>query len=138
MAFKIEGLAPMLSVFDMPRSIAFYRDVLGFELALTSRPREGDDFDWGLLRHGGMELMLNTAYDKGARPPAPDSERTRIHEDAALFFACRDLDALYEHLRAHGIAAKPPTVAYYGMKQVWLSDPDGYTICFQWRADEAH
>jgi len=26
------------------------------------------------------------------------------------------------------------TVAPYGMKQMYLADPDGYGICFQWTA----
>jgi hypothetical protein len=35
---------------------------------------------------------------------------------------------------AHGVDAKFPTVAPYGMKQLYLKDPDGYVICFQWPA----
>jgi hypothetical protein len=27
---------------------------------------------------------------------------------------------------------QPPKVAWYGMKQLYLRDPDGYLICFQW------
>lgn len=130
MSIKLEGFAPLLQVFDMPRSLGFYRDVLGFEVVRQSRP--GDDSDWGLLKLDGIELMLNTAYERDARPAAPDPGRVTAHEDAALFFGCRDLDAAYAHLRAHGVAAKEPTVAPYGMKQVWLHDPDGYVICLQW------
>jgi catechol 2,3-dioxygenase-like lactoylglutathione lyase family enzyme len=136
MAFQIEHLASMLMVFDMPRSVTFYRAVLGFEVVATSPPRNTDDFDWGLLRRDGWEVMLNTAYDHDVRPPAPDAGRIAAHEDTALFFACRDLDAIYAHLRAHGITAKEPTIAPYGMRQVWLHDPDGYVICFQWRAEK--
>jgi glyoxylase I family protein len=44
MALEVQGFAPMVSVFDMPRSLAFYRDVLGFEVVSTSEPRRGDDF----------------------------------------------------------------------------------------------
>jgi glyoxylase I family protein len=135
--FTIEGLAPLLQVFDMPRSITFYRDVLGFEVVATSPPRGSDDFDWGLLRLNGMELMLNTAYESDARPPAPGLARLAAHDDTTLFFGCRDLDALYAHLCAHGVAASPPQIAPYGMKQLWLRDPDGYGICFQWRATDA-
>jgi hypothetical protein len=29
----------------------------------------------------------------------------------------------------------PPTVAWYGMKQLYMKDPDGYVICFQCAAD---
>ena len=138
MTFKIDGLAPLLQVFDMPQSIAFYRDVLGFEVVATSPPRSEDDFDWGLLRLNGMELMLNTAYEANARPPAPDPRRFAAHDDTAIFFGCRDLDAVYAHLRSHGVEANEPTVAHYGMKQVWLKDPDGFVICFQWPANDAN
>jgi glyoxylase I family protein len=27
---------------------------------------------------------------------------------------------------------RPPRVAWYGMKQLYLTDPDGFEICFQW------
>ena len=39
MGVEIRGMAPLLQVFDMPASIAFYRDVLGFEVVTTSSPR---------------------------------------------------------------------------------------------------
>ena len=32
MSIEIEGIAPLIFVFDMPASVHFYRDVLGFEL----------------------------------------------------------------------------------------------------------
>jgi hypothetical protein len=35
MAIEIQGMAPPLQVFDMPTSIKFYRDVLGFEVEST-------------------------------------------------------------------------------------------------------
>ena len=74
MVIEIRGMAPLLQVFDMPTSIAFYRDVLGFEVAATSAgPKPpSDQFGWALLRVNGVELMVNTAYDDDARPPAPD------------------------------------------------------------------
>lgn len=133
MSLDIRGMAPLLQVFDMPASIRFYRDVLGFEVASTSEP-DGNHFDWALLRRGEMELMLNTAYERDSRPPAPDAARTAGHRDTALFFGCPDVDAAYAHLRANGVEAEAPVVQSYGMKQVYLKDPDGYTICFQWPA----
>jgi len=67
MTLDIRGLAPLLQVFDMPASIHFYRDILGFEVVNTSRP--GEDFGWALLRLNGVELMLTTAYENDERPP---------------------------------------------------------------------
>ena len=133
MAIEIQGMAPLLQVFDMPTSIKFYQDVLGFEVESTSKPR-GGHFDWALLKLNGVELMLNTAYEQDARPLAPDSARFAAHDDTAIYFGCPDVDGAYAYLRARGVAAKEPKVAPYGMKQLYVSDPDGYNLCFQWPA----
>ena len=82
----------------------------------------------------GVELMLNTAYEDEARPPAPDSARTAAHDDTAIYLGCPDLDAAYAHLRSRGMNVNEPKVAPYGMKQVYVHDPDGYNLCFQWPA----
>ncbi|HEX2080872.1 MAG TPA: VOC family protein [Longimicrobium sp.] len=137
MPIEIRGMAPLLAVFDMPASIRFYRDVLGFDVVQTSQPRRPDDqVGWALLRREGVELMLNAAYDAGERPAAPDPARVAAHRDTALFFGCRDLDAAYAHLRAHGADPEPPFVQGYGMRQLYVRDPDGYTLCFQWPASQ--
>jgi glyoxylase I family protein len=134
MAISVEGLAPLVQVFDMPTSLAFYRDKLGFSVAAQSQTDSGDDCDWVLLRLNDAELMLNTAYEKEHRPAEPDPARIAAHEDTALYFGCRDVEGAYAHLLARGVDAKPPEVAAYGMKQLYLKDPDGYVICFQWPA----
>lgn len=134
MAIDIRGLAPLLQVFDMPTSVDFYRGILGFELVTTSRP--GDHFDWALLRLNGVDLMLNTAYEADERPPAPDPARVAAHADTVLFFGCADLDGAYRRLRAKGLPVKEPSVAHYGMKQLNITDPDGYNLCFQWPATQ--
>jgi glyoxylase I family protein len=133
MGIEIRGTAPLLQVFDMPTSIAFYRDVLGFEVVTTSKP-QGEHFDWALLRLQGVELMLNTAYEQDARPPAPDPARIAAHDDTTIYFGCPDVDAAYIHLRARGVVAGEPKTAHYGMRQLYLHDPDGYNLCFQWAA----
>jgi glyoxylase I family protein len=38
MPLQVEGVAPLFQVFDMPASIHFYRDLLGFEVINTSKP----------------------------------------------------------------------------------------------------
>jgi catechol 2,3-dioxygenase-like lactoylglutathione lyase family enzyme len=136
MTLQIEGMAPLIQVFDMPTSVAFYRDALGFEVVTTSPPRGRDDFDWGLLRRGDVTLMLNTAYERDSRPPRPDPSRVAAHQDTALFFGCPDVDAAYAELRAKGVEARAPHDAPYGMRQLYLKDPDGYEVCLQWPTDK--
>jgi len=42
------------------------------------------------------------------------------------------VDAAYAHLLARGVAVKETKVAHYGMRQFYVSDPDGYNLCFPW------
>jgi glyoxylase I family protein len=135
MPIETTGICPLLQVFDMPTSIQFYRDVLEFQLVSHAPLRGPDEFGWCLLKNSdGSELMLNTSYDYGERPPEPDAARVSAHGDTCLYFGCPDVDAAHLHLLDKGLSIPPPKVAWYGMKQLYFTDPDGYGICFQWRA----
>ena len=37
----------------------------------------------------------------------------------------------FDYLLQYGVSAKPPIITDYGMKQLYLKDPDGYDICLQ-------
>ena len=41
------------------------------------------------------------------------------------------MDSAYEYLQKLGVNLPPPVTAYYGMRQLHLTDPDGFGICFQ-------
>jgi len=132
---EIKGLAPLLQVYDMPTSVHFYRDLLGFELVESSPPYQPGRFHWCLLRLNDTELMLNTAYEYDhERPPVRESAGVVAHGDTTIYFGCPDVDGAYRQLRAKGLDLKEPKVAPYGMKQLYLTDPDGYGLCFQWKA----
>jgi catechol 2,3-dioxygenase-like lactoylglutathione lyase family enzyme len=135
MPIEMRGVCPLLQVYDMPTSVRFYRDILGFEIHENSKPVADDDFGWCWLKCGdGTEIMLNTAYDYGERPEHRDNAREAGHRDVCLYIGCRDVDGAYEHLHAKGLKVNEPKVAWYGMKQLYVTDPDGFGVCFQWRA----
>jgi catechol 2,3-dioxygenase-like lactoylglutathione lyase family enzyme len=136
-AIDVRGFCTLLQVFDMPTSLRFYRDVLGFEIRERSHPGAGDRVEWCYLRLNDAELMLNTAYEEPERPPASDRTRLAAHSDTCLYFGCPDVDAAHRYLRAQGLAAEEPKISHYGMKQLYVSDPDGYRLCFRWRAQES-
>jgi catechol 2,3-dioxygenase-like lactoylglutathione lyase family enzyme len=136
MAIEVDGVSPLVQVFDMPRSIRFYRDVLGFAVTGRSPAMSGDpdDVNWAMLQLSDATIMLNTAYDPEEVPAEPEAARWSGHQDTCLYFGCPDVDAAYRHIVAQGVDVDPPKVAWYGMKQLYLKDPDGFGICFQSRA----
>src|SRR5260370_33117316 len=89
MTLDVRGLTLLLQVYDMPTSVRFYRDLLGFQLVTTSPSLGKDRFHWALLRLDHAELMLNTAYEfDSERPAEPDLARTAAHDDTGLVFSC--------------------------------------------------
>lgn len=128
------GLTPLLGVFDMPTSLRFYCDLLGFEIVSASpevETREGRFSHWTWLRLGSAELMLNTQFDSNERPEDSDPARISAHADSVLYVGCTDVDAAHATLTRRGLPAEPPTVAPYGLRVFGVRDPDGYTIVFQ-------
>jgi catechol 2,3-dioxygenase-like lactoylglutathione lyase family enzyme len=118
----------------MNESVGFYCDQLGFEIVQHSGvvdTPEGRFFHWAWLRLGGAHLMLNTAYDEGERPPAREPARQSAHGDTGLFFDCPNVDAMAALLRVRGVEVEGPANAPYGMRQLSVTDPDGYGLCFQ-------
>src|SRR3954469_8986587 len=113
---ELNALTPLIQVFNMPRALAFYRDLLGFEIAADSG--NGDDSSWVWLRLNDIDLMLNDQYEPGNVPTVPPHERTKWHHDTCLYFGCEDVDAAFVYLTSKGIKANPPKVAPYGMKQL--------------------
>ena len=122
---RLDPAVPLLQVFDMPTSLRFYCDVLGFEVVDKTDP----DW-WAMIRLGGATLMLNTAYEDGRRPPKADPKRVRGHKDVSLYFEFGDLDGLHAHLRSKGCDVKSPAKTSYGLMQMNVTDPDGYELCF--------
>lgn len=131
MSFSPLGLTPLIGVFDMPRSLAFYRDLLGFSVVSASpevETNEGRFSHWMWLRFGGADLMLNTQYDSNERPL---EEPGKTHKDAVFYIHCSNVELAYEEVTGRGLKAERPKMAPYGLKLFSAEDPDGYTIVFQ-------
>jgi ankyrin repeat protein/uncharacterized glyoxalase superfamily protein PhnB len=130
MAITIQNITAMFWVYDMHQSVAFYRDVLGFELVDNYAP--GRHFYWAMLKHGDARLMLNAKYEDAHRPATPP--QVAGHKDVTLYLGCPNVDEVYADLRAKGYPAKEPETTFYGMRQLHVIDPDGFELCFQHRA----
>jgi glyoxylase I family protein len=125
---EIDGIAPLLQLFDMPASLQFYRDLLGFTVDGSSG--QGEDVDWVLLKLNDFTLMLNTAYEKSERPLTPESGRLAGHRDLTLYFGYPDIESLFHYLSGKGIAVSNPKITQYNWKAIYILDPDNYHICF--------
>lgn len=118
---SLQTIWPLIWVTDMQRSLAHYRDGLGFELVAAWELPEG--IAWCRLKRGPVCLMLQVA--PGDVPPPVEGQA------AELFILCDDACALHAEFVARGIKATQPQRMEYAMLQFRVNDPDGYPIWFE-------
>ena len=48
-----------------------------------------------------------------------------------FYFLCDDVDVVFSEIQTRNIEISNPETAFYGMKQLFIQDPDGYQLCFE-------
>jgi CreA protein len=116
-----DHMTAALGVSDLDRSIAWYRDVLGFELIYKL-----DDWGWAELRSPIAEVNVGIGQTEEVEPRG----------GATLTFGVTDIDAARGHLEAHDVRFDGETSEVPGMVRLaTFYDPDGNTFMLAQRLD---
>jgi methylmalonyl-CoA/ethylmalonyl-CoA epimerase len=96
-----------IAVTDLPRAVAFYRDVLGLQFLFQAPP------GLAFFDVDGVRLMLGTAE--------PGTERD--HHTSVLYYQVADLHASTAALKSRGAVfeSEPHKVASLGKVDLWMS-----------------
>jgi len=121
---------------DPDQSLAFFRDVLGFEV-LADVGYEGMRWVTVAPAGGGTSVVL---YPPGADPGVTEDERRTIAEMMAkgtfgsLILATPDLDGVFAKLEAKNVEiVQEPIDQPYGVRDCAIRDPAGNMIRIQQR-----
>ena len=124
MPYPFTSLVPNLIVADVDRSLAFYRDVLGFTAEQTVP--DVPPLVFAILRSGPVEVYLNA--------PGPAVEEYPAFKDRpiggtlTLFVQIVGIRKAYEELRTKATVVMPLEKKWYGPTEFAVIDPDGYVI----------
>ena len=118
------AISPFFIVSNVDRSIAFYRDNLGFEMRFQEPDR--DPF-FAVIGRDGAQIFIKS--DKDA-VPLPNSQRHPFIRWDAYVYA-PDPDALAAEFAGHGAAFSTPLEdTHDGLRGFEICDPDGYLLFF--------
>lgn len=122
-SFRARDLSASLTVRDVERSLAWYRDVLGF---LVERRHERDGSLQAVsLKAGRVDLLL--AQDDGAK----GLERAKGEGMSLQFTTMQSVDELAERIRGKGVALHTePVDTPWGARVFRVVDPDGFKLVF--------
>jgi catechol 2,3-dioxygenase-like lactoylglutathione lyase family enzyme len=128
----ISGIAPFFIVANVPATLAFYRDKLGFEITFSGPP---DDVFFGIVSRGGAMIMFKALGElvdgqEVLVHPVPNfGRRPAFSIDAHI--SVPDPDALAAEFAARGVPfASPLTDTSDGLRGFIVKDPDGYGLFF--------
>jgi catechol 2,3-dioxygenase-like lactoylglutathione lyase family enzyme len=125
----------MLPHDDPDASVAFYRDILGFEVR---NDVEYGGMHWITVGPSGQPGTSIVLYPPAATPGITDDERRTVAEMmakgtfASINLATPDLDALFERLQASDAeVVQEPIDQPYGLRDCAFRDPAGNLIRIQ-------
>jgi catechol 2,3-dioxygenase-like lactoylglutathione lyase family enzyme len=126
MPHHLKKLTPNLIVADVDRSIAFYRDQLGFTL-VTTVP-DASPYVFAIMKSGGVEVYLNAPGP--ALEEYPAFKGRPIGGTLTLFIEVEDIQTSYAELKDRVQVVMPLEKKWYGVTEFAFLDPDGYVITF--------
>ena len=112
--------AAVFVVSDIDRSVAFYRDKLGFLVDQIW----GEPPSFAIADTPQASIMLKQAE----AAPQPNSRKLSGLWDVYIWVS--DLEPTLHHMKQNGVAYSDPEDQEYGCREVTVTDPDGYIICF--------
>lgn len=120
---------------DPDAALAFYRDVLGFEVRLDVGY---GDLRWITVGPVGQPSTAIVLHPPAVDPGITDQERQTVREMmakgtyAGLNLAAADLDETFDRLQASGVeVVQEPIDQPYGLRDCAIRDPAGNLIRIQ-------
>ena len=129
----ISSISPFFIVADVPATLAFYRDMLGFEVTFRG-PTPEDEF-FGIVRRGGAMIMFKALGEvvdgkEVVVQPVPNYNRKPAHSWDA-YLEAPDPDALAAEFASRGIRFSVPLGDNDdGLRGFVIEDIDGYGLYF--------
>jgi catechol 2,3-dioxygenase-like lactoylglutathione lyase family enzyme len=118
------GISPFFIVGNVDRTIAFYRDKLGFE---TRFQEPGSDPFFAIIGRDGAQIFIKS--DNAVSPLPNSSRHPSMRWDA--YVDTPDPDALAAEFAGDGaVFSAPLQDTHDGLRGFEIRDPDGYILFF--------
>ncbi|MBD3800794.1 MAG: VOC family protein [Campylobacterales bacterium] len=133
----MKKVTPNLAVRDIAFTVAFYTEVLGFTLNMAV-PETQDGIDtsidetkryvYAMVSQGEAAVMFQ--HIESLNEDIGPHFKTPTGMSGTLYFESDDAESYYETVKERAEILKPLGTAWYGMKEFYLRDCNGYILGF--------
>lgn len=121
---RFTNVWPRLAVQDLARTIAFYRDVLGFDVGVLWPDESSPTFT--VLGRDDVQLQFYVL----AKDSPSGSNRAAVAGEGVINIETSDVRALHAALVGQVPIEWGPEVYTYGRREFAVRDPSGYLVVF--------
>ncbi|HMK61374.1 MAG TPA: VOC family protein [Dissulfurispiraceae bacterium] len=115
-------ITPTLTVEDIKATIAFYQDLLGFELVLAVPSL--NQIDWALMKCGEVEIMFQTKVGHAAKMNQGLTGIMTFHLEG------EGVKELYDSVKNRVKIMRHLYPTFYGMNEFSMMDCNGIILVF--------
>lgn len=136
----MKSLSPNLAVKDIKESVAYYQNNFGFEIEMLVDSlqedfnpviKEDKEYIWALIKKGDVSLMLQ---EKNSMKEDIGNFFNDISASMTLYIEVDDVESLYEKVKENVEILKPVYETWYGQKEFYIKDINGYILGFSSKA----
>jgi uncharacterized glyoxalase superfamily protein PhnB len=138
---KLNKLTPNFAVADIRQTVHFYRENLGFELVMAvpvtqdgaeQQLSDGKEYVYAMMKKDSVELMFQRS--DSFSEDVVLAGQTSVGASVSFYMEGKGIESFYAELKNRNLAVSELKLTWYGIKEFYLKDNNGYVLGF---AEEA-
>jgi uncharacterized glyoxalase superfamily protein PhnB len=134
---KVNKLTPNLAVSDIRQTVQFYCENLGFELVMAvpesqdgveQRLSDGKEYVYAMLKKDNAELMFQR--QDSFHEDVTLSGEIPVGASVSFYMQGKGIESFYADLKVKNIQISELKLTWYGIKEFYLKDNNGYILGF--------
>jgi len=134
---KANKLTPNFEVKDIRKTVAFYQSILGFTLVMAVPDTQdgieqsfvdGKEYVYALVSKDNVEMMFQKT--ESFKRDVLFAKDLSMSASVSFYMEIEGVDSFYEQIKNKGLNPTELKTAWYGMREFYLTDNNGYILGF--------
>ena len=134
---RFQKLTPNFSVHDVSASVKYYQDALGFKLEMAVQEglttiedsiSDGHKYAYAMVSRDDVYVMF--LQSDSFRKDIPELSDTPQGASVLFYIDVNNIDDVYGNIKQHTEIMKPLETTWYGMREFYIKDCNGYILGF--------